>query len=181
MKKIMMLWCLLAVAGSAWAQFSSATLQASGLTCAMCTRAINSSLEQLSFVEKVVPEIKTSSFTIVFKKDVTVDPDALRKGVEDAGFSVAKLQLKGDFSGLRVKQDTHQDIGGKMFHFIGVKDQVLTGSAVLTVVDKNFVVAKVFKKYSAETTMPCIQTGKSGQCCQKNGVKEATRIYHVTI
>jgi len=39
------------------AQISSATLQASGLTCAMCTKAINKSLEQLNFVESVKPDI----------------------------------------------------------------------------------------------------------------------------
>ena len=47
------------------AQFSSANLQAAGLTCAMCTKAINKSLEKLSFVQSVEADIKSSSFNII--------------------------------------------------------------------------------------------------------------------
>lgn len=163
------------------AQFSSANLQASGLTCALCTRAINKSLEQLPFVASVTPDIKTSSFQIVFKNNSAVDIDAIRTGVEDAGFSVARLQLTGQFSQLPIKNDEHVMLGGRQFHFLKVADKQLDGVQTVTIVDKNFLLPKEFKKYSTATRMQCIQTGYAGDCCQKTGIKANTRIYHVTI
>ena len=174
--------CFLVVLGSgSFAQFSKANLQASGLTCALCTKAINNSLEQLSFIKSVKPEIKTSSFIIEFKEGAAIDIDALRKGVEDAGFSVAKLQLTGNFDQLAVQSDEHASLNGKTFHFLSVKKQTLSGEQVLTVVDKDFLPAKEFKKYSKSSSMSCVQTGKAGDCCKKEGLTADTRIYHVTI
>ena len=57
----------LAVTGlAANAQFKSAMLQASGLTCAMCTKAINKSLEALPFIQTVKADIKNSAFNIIY-------------------------------------------------------------------------------------------------------------------
>ena len=82
-------------------QFTSANLQATGLTCALCSNAINKSLLELPFVDTVKSEIKTSSFSISFKDNSQVSIDAIRKAVEDAGFSVANwsehLSFPGEF------------------------------------------------------------------------------------
>jgi copper chaperone CopZ len=163
------------------AQFTSANLQASGLTCAMCTRAIDNALRQLPYVVDVKPDIKNSSFSIVFKKGMDADIDGMQKAVEDAGFSVSKLQLTGTFTYLSIKNDEHIEISGKEFHFLNVSNQVLNGERVLTVIDKKFLSPKEFKKYSSSTNMSCLQTGKSGDCCLKAGVAAGTRIFHVTI
>src|SRR6478609_3111953 len=125
MKKIIFLIGFAITFVSAQAQFNSATLQASGLTCAMCTKAINKSLEQLSFIESVKPDIQNSAFNIVFKKDAAVDIDRLRKSVEDAGFSVAKLKLLTSFNNVTVSNDAHITLDNKVYHFVGVNKQVL--------------------------------------------------------
>jgi copper chaperone CopZ len=163
------------------AQFKKATLQASGLTCAMCTRAINNSLEELPFVETVKADIKNSAFNIVFKSDKKVDIDQLKKAVEDAGFSVAKLKVTANFSNTSVSNDQHILLEGNTFHFLNVKNQVLNGDREITLVDKNFLTAKEFKKFSNATQMKCIHTGKAAGCCIKDGIAANTRIYHVTI
>ena len=163
------------------AQFTSAKLQASGLTCALCTRAINKSLEQLSFIASITPDIKTSTFVLQFKPNTNVDIDAIRKGVEDAGFSVAKLQLTGNFPKVKLENDQHLELGGRQFHFLNAGQKQLGGEQTLTVVDKSFLLAKDFKKYSNASAMKCVQTGVAGDCCQKTGIKANTRIYHVTI
>ena len=181
MKKIFLLIAFLTSLILAQAQFSSATLQASGLTCAMCTKAINKSLEQLSFIESVKPDIQNSAFNIVFKKDVVVDIDRLRKSVEDAGFSVAKLKLLTSFNNVPVSNDAHITLDNKVYHFVGVNKQVLNGNKEITMVEKNFLTAKDYKKYSTATKMPCLQTGKAADCCVKDGIASGTRIYHVTI
>ena len=73
------------------AQFTKASLQATGLTCAMCSNAINKALLEVPFVESVKADIKNSAFNMVFKQGEKVEIDALRKAVDDAGFSVGSL------------------------------------------------------------------------------------------
>jgi copper chaperone CopZ len=178
MKTLKILFLFLFASVAAQAQFKSATLQAAGLTCAMCAKAVGEALKQLPFVESVKPEIKSSQFNIQFKAGATVDPDAVKQAVEDAGFSVAKLRLTGDFNNVKVEKDAHVNIDGKTFHFINVATQTLSGEKTITVVDKSFISAKDFKKYAAATTMACMQTGKAAACCPK---ESNTRIYHVII
>lgn len=181
MKKIIVL-ALVGLTGlTAAAQFKTGTLQAAGLTCAMCTKAINETLKELSFVQSVKADIKNSQFLIQFKDGTTVDPDALKKAVEDAGFSVARLKLTLPMQNVQINDDSHVKIGNKTYHFLDTKSQVLNGDKTLTFVDKNFVLAKEFKKYASKTAMACVQTGKAETCCKKEGTQENARIYHVTI
>ena len=163
------------------AQFSKATLQATGLTCAMCSNAINKALEQVPFVESVRSDIKNSAFSIVFKLNSEVDIDELKESVEDAGFSVGSLQLTGTFSEVKIEKDKHIKIGNENFHFLNGDGQSLNGEQIITVVDKNFVTEKQFKKLSASSKMSCVQTGKTSSCCVKDGMAEGERVYHVRI
>ncbi|MBE7173116.1 MAG: heavy-metal-associated domain-containing protein [Williamsia sp.] len=182
MKKEFLILFMLLAGVSLKAQFNSAQLQASGLTCALCTKAINNSLSRLSFVQSVEPDIKNSAFKISFRNGAALKIDALKKAVEEAGFSVASLKLTGKFSRLAVKNDEHVEIGGELFHFLKVNDQLLNGEKEIRIVDKAFLPTKEFKKYSAATTMTCVQTGKMESCCSKQGAQQpARRIYHVTI
>jgi copper chaperone CopZ len=161
--------------------FTKADLQATGLTCAMCSNAINKALQELPFIASVKADIKNSSFHIVFKQEGQVDIDAIKNAVEEAGFSVGSLKVTGSFDAVKVANDQHVTIGKEVFHFINTTDQVLTGENTITVVDKNFVTAKQFKKISAATKMACITTGKAATCCKADGVPEGARVYHVTI
>ena len=161
------------------AQFTKASLQATGLTCAMCNNAINKALQIKPFIQSVKSDIKNSSFSIVFKENVDVDIDEIRKAVEDAGFGVGSLKLTGNFKEVKIGNDTHVQIGDRHFHFLNVNNQVLEGEQTITIIDKDFLTAKQFKKYSEATKMKCLQSGKAGSCCP--GVAAGTRIYHVTI
>ena len=181
MKRSFLILFILVAFTTARAQFTSANLTAAGLTCAMCTKAINTSLEQLSFIGSVKADIKSSSFNITFKKNSVPDFDQMKKAVEDAGFSVAKLKVSGNFENIAVKKDAHVAIGNKTFHFLNAANTTINGQKTLTLVDKDYVTAKEFKKYSAETTMSCIKTGRAEGCCTKEGIAANTRIYHVVI
>jgi copper chaperone CopZ len=86
MKKLLLSGLIALSVMPAMAQFSKAELQATGLTCAMCSNAINKALQKVPFVESVRPDIKNSSFNIVFKANAEIDIDALKNAVEDAGF-----------------------------------------------------------------------------------------------
>lgn len=181
MKKILIAMMVLLLAMPVFGQFSKATLQATGLTCAMCSNAINKALLEVSSIGSVRSDIKNSSFNIVFKQGEEVDIDAIRKAVEDAGFSIGSLKLTGNFSSIDIENDKHVLIGKEAFHFINVDKQVLNGEKTITVVDKNFLTAKQFKKFSSSTKMECVNTGKAKNCCVKDGITADARVYHVTI
>ena len=156
---------------SANAQFKSATLQASGLTCALCSNAINKALSKLSFIEKVESEISTSSFKIQFKSGASVDFDEMRKKVEAAGFSVAKLQVVTLFNNINVKSGVPFVVDRASFSFLNSKELVLNGEQTITLIDKNFIPAKEYKKYSLTTKAESYKTG----------LIDGKRIYHITI
>ncbi len=181
MKKLLGIILIALFAVPVQAQFSKATLQATGLTCAMCSNAINKALQEVPFVETVKSDIKNSAFNIVFKTGAEVNVDALKNAVEDAGFFVGGLKLTGLFSDLHIEKDKHVLIGKEYFHFLNGGSQTLNGEKTITIADKNFVTAKEFKKIGGLSKMSCVQTGKSAECCSKDGVPAETRVYHVTI
>ena len=181
MKKMLLLLVTAFVFVTGKSQFSKATLQASGLTCSMCSKAVKVALEKVSFVQEVKVNIKSQEYTIAFKESSKTDFDELKKAVEDAGFSVASLKVTGSFTGVNVGKDKHMQLDGKNFHFVNVDSKVLSGEQTFTIIDKNFISAKEYKKYSAATKMECIKTGKAESCCVKEGIHTEERVYHVII
>jgi copper chaperone CopZ len=181
MKKIFIVAAVLLSSIFTNAQFHSASLTAAGLTCAMCTRAIYNSLEKVPAIEKIDADIKNSQFLITFKKETAVDPDQLKNAVEDAGFSVSKLKMTGDFNNIQISSDSHVAFDGKTFHFIKSPEKVLNGKQTISLVDKSYVTAREFKKVAATTDHPCVETGKAEECCVKMGSSHNERIYHVML
>lgn len=163
------------------AQFSKASLQATGLTCALCSNAINKAVLKLPFVASVRADIKNSSFSIVFKEGAELDIDAIKGAVEDAGFSVGGLSLTGHFNDTKLVKDQAISIGNGKFHFLNGDGKTLNGEQVIMVVDKSFVSEKQFKKISKESQLPCVQTGKATGACARDGMNPGNRIYHVMI
>jgi copper chaperone CopZ len=170
MKNLFLVFLLL-FSGAAKAQVTKVSLQASGLTCSMCSNAINKALQSLDFVDKVDANIKNSTFEIAFKPSSNVDFDKLKKKVEDAGFFVASFKATVHFDNIAVAADTHVDLGATTFHFLNVKTETLSGDKIIRLLDKGFVPAKEYKKNSSLTKMACYKTGDA------NG----KRVFHVTI
>jgi copper chaperone CopZ len=181
MKKHVILGIALLFHAAAFSQVTKASLQASGLTCAMCARSVFKNLESLPFVEQIDTDLEKSVFLIRFKPGVPVDADQIRQKVEDAGFSVAGLTLTANFNGQDIQPDQHLRIGEKVYHFVSIKPQTLEGERQLTVVEKKFLSPKDYKKYAAASTMECFRTGVAGSCCSADGIQASTRIYHVTM
>jgi copper chaperone CopZ len=180
MKKIFFAFAILFFI-KANAQVTKVSLQASGLTCSMCSNAINKALKTLDFVEKVQADVSSSTFAITIKPGSTVYFDLLKKKVEDAGFFVASMVVTLKVNQVDVSNDAHVDIEGTMFHFLNTDKKQLNGETSFKILDKGFVSAKEFKKNSKLTSMACYQTGYMGACCKDKNAKSGTRIYHVTI
>ena len=136
---------------STTAQVSKVTIQASGLTCSMCSNSINKSLKTIDFIQNVNPNIQTSSFEITFKPGAAVDFDKLKKKVEDAGFTVASFIAVVNFNNVEVKANQPVKIGDKTFYILNMKDQSLNGAKQVRIVDKGFLSAKDFKKNTLAT------------------------------
>lgn len=132
------------------AQVTKVSLQASGLTCSMCSNSINKSLKNIPSVDKINADIKTSTFEITFKKGSIVDFDQIKKKVENAGFSVSNFIATIQFKNVQVKGISPVTIGDKTFRFLNVKDQALNGEVPVRLIDKGFVSSKEYKKYSAQ-------------------------------
>lgn len=180
-RRVFFLILLTAQALLAEAQFSKGTLQATGLTCAMCSNAINKALQKLSFVESVKADIKNSSFSIVFRSGSTVKLDAIKDAVEGAGFFVGGLQVTGLFSNLNANADGLIRIGNDWFYVLNGNNRVMNGEVTFNVQDRSFLTAKSFKKISTTVKAPSLASGKAESDLTKSGVKKGERIYHVTI
>lgn len=142
------------------AQIKNVVLQAAGLTCAMCSNAIHQSLKTLSFVEEVEPDLERSAFSVSFKSNSTVDFDAMKKKVEDAGFSVFSFEVGARFSSLQVERGKPVFFDQVWLQFVNVQQELLSGNRRFNVVDKGYVSAKRYKQYLKEGNLPSIVKGK---------------------
>lgn len=180
MKRLFLIAILFSIQFCANAQVNKVSIQASGLTCSMCSNAINKALKSIDYVDHVIANIKNSTFEIYFKPSAKVDFDQLKKKVEDAGFFVAKMDVSIMLKDVEISNDTHVEIENTMFHFMNVTQQKLSGEKTLQIIDKGYLTDKVYKKNNKFTEMNCYKTGYMESCCKKNK-PTGTRIYHVTI
>jgi len=127
------------------AQVMKVYLQASGLTCSICSNAINKSLKTLDFVDKIDADVKRYTFELSFKSNSSVDFGKIKRKVEDAGFSVSSFVASIDFDNVQFKSDQPVRIGGNTLLFVNLKDQALSGETMVRLVDKGFISSKEYK------------------------------------
>jgi len=136
------------------AQVTKVSLQASGLTCSMCSNSINKALKTLDFVDRIDADIKTYTFEISFKANSNIDFDQIKAKVEKAGFSVSSFTATIHFNNVQVMNNQRVTIGDKNFLFVNVKDQALNGVIKIKVLDKGFVSPKEYKSYAFSVSSP---------------------------
>ena len=73
------------------AQILKAELIATGLTCSMCSNAINKQFKAMPEVENVSTDLNNNTFTINLKKGNSLSPKSFKDKVEKAGFLSAHL------------------------------------------------------------------------------------------
>lgn len=176
MKTILNLILLVLIGASASAQqISGADLQVTGLTCSMCSKATETSLKTLDFIETITPDLNKNIFVLTFKKDRNVNIDLVKKKVEDAGFSVGGLEATMNFNNAKIDEDGQAVVGGNVYRFINAKNKTLNGPVKATVLDKDFLSAATFKKNAAKFNSDAYTKGTG----VVNGKK--ARIYHLSI
>lgn len=142
MKKINNIYVLLAsivilVSTKANAQISKAEIRATGLTCSMCSNAINKQLKSLPEVVNVETDLNTNTFTVTLKGGNTLSPKVFKDKVEKAGFFVGTLVVTAEPG----------TTAGANYIKINTNDSK-TSEIKFQVLDKGFVTDKEFKKLS---------------------------------
>lgn len=152
MKQILLILAIF-TAVAANSQVTRVTLQASGLTCSMCSNAINKALRSLDFVSEVNADLKTYYFEITFKPNSHIDFDLIRKKVESAGFSVSAFYVTVLFNNTAVKTGDKITFPEQTLVFVETRNQVLSGANRIRIIDKGFVSSKEYKhsQFSAQT------------------------------
>lgn len=129
-----------------YSQITKAEIMATGLTCSMCSNAINKQLKALPEVESVTTDLNTNTFTVQLKKDNQITPLTLKQRVEKAGFFVGSMIITlkldnpkwNDKTSLTQKDYTYVLVDNATNQ---VKDQIEA-----KVMDKGFLTPKEYKK-----------------------------------
>ena len=141
---------ILIVAGlfttSANAQISKAELVATGLTCSMCSNAINKQFKAMPEVESVTTDLNKNTFTINLKKGNTLSPKAFKDKVEKAGFFIGSLVVTIPLDNVKAGDNVSYSAKKAAYVFVDTKPQTITGEVKLKVLDKGFVTQKEYKK-----------------------------------
>ena len=153
MKKIFLIISI-AISMVSNAQVTKVSLQASGLTCSMCSNSINKALKTLDFVDKVDADIKTYTFEISFKPNSNVDFNMIKKKVEGAGFTVSGFIATILFNNVQIENGRPINIEDKTFYFVNTHDQPLNGAKEVKVLDKGFVSPKEYKRNAFPDSAP---------------------------
>ena len=159
--KAFTLLLLLCFSLAAASQLRSVTVQVSGLTCAMCSKAVQKSLEQLSFIQDVKPDLKTQEYAITFRENKPVSFAEIKKSIEAAGFSVARFQLNAHFDNALIKAGQPVAFGTQRLYFLNAANETLNGAKTLVIVEKGFLTAKALKNYCSDAQLKCLEPLKA--------------------
>lgn len=119
------------------AQISRAEIRATGLTCSMCSNAINKQLKALSEVANITTDLNTNTFTVTLNENTAITPSTFKHSVEKAGFFIGSLVITSKTSS--IKNEKYIVIDAKTMDSEDVTYQVL---------DKGYVTDKEYKKLS---------------------------------
>lgn len=131
---------------NSFAQISKAEIVATGLTCSMCSNAINKQLKKLPEVEKVDIDLNSNTFTILLKKNNTISPKVLKESVQKAGFFVGSMVVTIDFDNQKIDDNSKLKKDNLNLVFIDTNQKTLNGLTKFKVLDKGYLVMKDFKR-----------------------------------
>lgn len=131
-----------------FSQIQKAEVIATGLTCSMCSNAINKQFKTLAEVDSVSTDLNTNTFTVYLKKDNTIKPRVLKEKVEKAGFFVGSMVVSVNFDNQKITDNATIKKDDLSFIFIDTKDKTLNGNTQLRILDKGYITQKEYKKMS---------------------------------
>ncbi len=146
MKNIIAIVLITIISLNTNAQIAKAELVATGLTCSMCSNAINKQFKSMPDVDRVETDLNTNTFTVYLKKGNSLTPKSFKDKVEKAGFFIGSLVLTMPFTSVKAGDNVKFETNNTSYIFIDTKPQTLTGETKVKVLDKGFVTQKEYKK-----------------------------------
>ncbi|MFV8268582.1 heavy-metal-associated domain-containing protein [Flavobacterium sp. GT2N3] len=151
MKKIILKFigiaCLVLISSAnSYSQISKAEIMATGLTCSMCSNAINKQLKATVGVDSVSTDLNTNTFTVYLKKESKITPRVLKEGVEKAGFFIGSLVITVPTESLKPEGNKTISFNGSTFILLNEELKNSTGETKLKIFDKGYVTQKEYKK-----------------------------------
>lgn len=145
--KFILLACFVLITGlKSYSQIAKAEIIATGLTCSMCSNAINKQLKAMPEVESVATDLNTNTFTVVFKKNNSLSPKVLKNSVEKAGFFIGSMVLTMVFDNLKIEDNLVVKKENATFIFVDSKSKIGSETTRVQVLDKGYVTQKEYKK-----------------------------------
>ena len=129
-----------------YSQISKAEIMATGLTCSMCSNAINKQLKANVGVDSVSTDLNTNTFTVYFKKESKIMPRVLKEGVEKAGFFIGSLVITMPTENLKIEDNKAISFHGSTFVLLNEELKNSNGETKVRVFDKGYVTQKEHKK-----------------------------------
>lgn len=135
--KLKLILAILLITNSAYvmAQITKAEIRATGLTCSMCSNAINKQLKTLPEVLNIETDLNTNTFTVTLKEENELSPKIFKDKVEKAGFFIGSLLVTAKSA--TIDNSTFIKVNDKKSDLPNVEFQVL---------DKGYVTEKEYKK-----------------------------------
>ena len=144
LKSILIAAFVLIASTNSYSQISKAEIIATGLTCSMCSNAINKQLKSMAEVESVSTDLNTNTFTVTLKDNNAVTPNILKESVEKTGFFIGSMVLTMDLGNVQVAEN--QKVERPSGTYIFVNNSTKTGPIKVQVLNDGFVTKKEFKK-----------------------------------
>ena len=130
---------------NSYAQISKAEIIATGLTCSMCSNAINKQLKALPEVEKVMIDLNTNTFIVAVKKGSVISPEQLKNNIEKTGFFVGSMILTLD-NNPKLQDDGSFKNASGTYILVSPKARTTNGNLRLKVLNNGFVTKKEYKQ-----------------------------------
>lgn len=133
---------------SSYAQISKAEIIATGLTCSMCSNAINKQLKAMPEVEKVMIDLNNNTFVVNLKNNSLVTPQMLKSNIEKTGFFVGSMILTMDANKVEPKDNSSFKNASGTYVFVNPDEKATSEKLRLKVLNSGFVTKKEYKQSS---------------------------------
>ena len=138
LKAVMSIGFILLCSFTSFSQMQKAEIKATGLTCSMCSNAINKQLKAMSGVVNVSTDLNTNSFFVAFENNNAITPKMLKNAVEKAGFFIGALEVTLSPDDLKKKEESYVILDeNRADYIIDTKVKIY---------DKGYLTQKEFKK-----------------------------------
>lgn len=145
-KQLIIAFLMVITSVNSYSQITKAEIIAIGLTCSMCSNAINKQFKSMAGVESVSTDLNTNTFTVNLKKNSLLSPNELKESVEKTGFFIGSMVLTMDLGSVETKDNLKVKKGNGTYVFVNPTDKFISGLVKVKVLNDGFVTKKEYKK-----------------------------------